>query len=107
MLFHFLVFIGELDAWMNDEEYTPKINEHKKYEEPKSIKGVQHTVCFQSAGQISDRLAAEFRTLMKTETTREKARRCSREIIRDRNDTSGGGKVILVLLNYFNLDSKC
>ena len=91
---------------MNDEEYTPKIHEHKKYEEPKSIKGVQHTVCFQSAGQISDRLAAEFRTLMKTETTREKARRCSREIIRDRNDTSGGGKVILVLLQYFNLDSK-
>ena len=91
---------------MNDEEYTPKINEHKKYEEPKSIQGVQHTVCFQSAGQISDRLAAEFRTLMKTETTREKARRCSREIIRDRNDTSGGGKVILVLLNYFNLDSR-
>ena len=96
-------FIGELDAWMNDEEYTPKINEHKKYEEPKSIQGVANRdPCFQSAGQISDRLAAEFRTLMKTETTREKARRCSREIIRDRNDTSGGGKVILVLLKYFN-----
>ena len=48
----------------------------------------------------------EFRTLMKTETTREKARRCSREIVRDRNDTGGGGKVILVLLKYFNLNNK-
>ena len=73
---------GQLDAWMNDEEYVPKI---------KGVAG--RNPHWQASGQISDRLATEFQQIMKVESARERARKASREIIKERNDTSGGGKV--------------
>ena len=90
---------GELDAWMNDEAYIPN-NEQKKIKGAASrnrrgsVTGVAgYTPVFQTSGQISDRLANEFNNIITNESAKERARKASREIIKERNDTSGGGKV--------------
>ena len=89
--FNFLIK-GQLDAWMNDEEYVPKIKvKEQKITGPTGIAG--RNPSYQLTGQISDRLANEFQQIMKVESSRERARKASREIIKERNDTSGGGKV--------------
>ena len=38
--------------------------------------------------------------IVKVESARERARKASREIIKERNDTSGGGKVSLNIIIY-------
>jgi len=82
---------------MNDEEYIPK----KKDTREAKIAGPTGVPLkypsYQLTGQISERLASEFQQIMKVENSRERARRASRDIIRERNDTSGGGKVIYAL----------
>ena len=114
ILFDYVV--GELDAWMNDEEYVPN-NEHNRNKGASrnrrgSITGVtSYDPTFQTSGQISDRLAQEFNNIILNESAKERARKASREIIKERNDTSGGGKVnqncnfffiILRLLCFFS-----
>lgn len=98
--------LGELDAWMNDEVYVPKQKSTKQknrqskmispeeYMDAKTFHGVVEplTPMYQTSGQISERLASEFNNIVKVESARERARKASREIIKERNDTSGGGK---------------
>lgn len=105
--------LGELDAWMNDEVYVPKRKSSKQENrkskfispdaymesmesaiEAKTFDGVIEPLSpmYQTSGQISERLASEFNKIIKVESARERARKASREIIKERNDTSGGGK---------------
>ena len=107
-------FSGELDAWMNDEVYVPKQKSTKQknrqskmispeeYMDAKTFHGVVEplTPMYQTSGQISERLASEFNNIVKVESARERARKASREIIKERNDTSGGGKVSLNIIIY-------
>ena len=78
---------------MNDEEYIPKKKETKevKIAGPTGVPG--RNPSFQLTGQISERLASEFQQIIKVENSRDRARKASREIIKERNDTSGGGMV--------------
>ena len=76
-------FIGELDAWLNDEEYRPVTNNYKR----------QVDSAWQMSGKVSEELNDEFKNIIKASDARERARKASREIIKERNDTSGGGKV--------------
>ena len=83
---------------MNDEEYIPKKKETKevKIAGPTGVPG--RNPSFQLTGQISERLASEFQhhyhiTKFNIKHSRERARKASREILKERNDTSGGGMV--------------
>ena len=87
---------------MNDEVYVPKKKSTKqKNKEPqvedeptaKNFQGKIEPCTYQTSGQISERLAAEFNQIVKSQSARERARKASREIIKERNDTSGGGVV--------------
>ena len=98
---------------MNDEEYVPKkkstkqkIRESQQVEHESSVKNFQGKIepcTYQTSGQISERLAAEFNQIVKSQSARERARKASREIIKERNDTSGGG---VVRSKFFNVVCK-
>ena len=96
---------------MNDEVYVPKKKSTKqKNKEPqaedepavKNFQGKIEPCTYQTSGQISERLAAEFNQIVKSQSARERARKASREIIKERNDTSGGG-VVSELLIYCSI----
>lgn len=80
--------LGALDAWMNDEEYIPDKKDHKQARRPSQIDTNDR---WQMTGQISGTLSEEFKNIMKVESARERARKATRELIKERNDTSGGG----------------
>ena len=94
---------------MNDEVYVPKKKttkqknkeqQKKKDTDDESQPGTNFhgmieplSIAYQTSGQISERLASEFNNIVKSQSARERARKASREIIKERNDTSGGGVV--------------
>ena len=94
---------------MNDEVYVPKKKttkqknkeqQKKKETDDDSQPGTNFhgmieplSIAYQTSGQISERLASEFNNIVKSQSARERARKASREIIKERNDTSGGGVV--------------
>ena len=79
---------------MNDEEYIPNKKENKDEKIICNFTGViGRNPSWQLSGQISETLASEFQQIIKVQNARERARKASREIIKEPNDTSGGGKV--------------
>ena len=94
---------------MNDEVYLPKkkakkqktkeptmMNQGKQREDEPIFKNLLEKFepyMYQTDEQILGRLAAEFNQIGKSQSARERARKASREIIKERNDTSGGGVV--------------
>ena len=107
---------GELDAWMNDEVYVPKkksnkpnreeptmMNQEERREDEEMGKNLQEKFepcMYLTNEQILGMLAAESNQLVKRQSARERARKASREIMKERNDTSGGGVVSEYSVSY-------
>ena len=101
---------------MNDEVYVPKKKSNKekskeltkmnqeelREDEPmvKNSEGKLEPCTYQTNKQILGRLAREFNKTEKSQSARERARHASREIIKERNDTSGGGVVSEYSVSY-------
>ena len=86
---------------MNDEEYIPNKKENK-IPTPTQKKVQSDTIDrSQATGRILSRLAEEFNHTPKAESARERARRASREVLKERNDTSGGGRVSKTVRIFF------
>ena len=94
---------------MNDEVYVPKKKSHKqkskestmmnqdeKREDEPRFENLQEKLepcMYQTDEQILRRLASEFKQIVEPQSARERARMASREIIKEGNDTAGGGVV--------------
>ena len=94
---------------MNDEVYVPRkksnkqkskeptmMNQEEQQEDKPIVKNLQEKLepyMHQTNEQILGRLGAEFNQVVKPQSARERARKASREIMKERNDTSGGGVV--------------
>ena len=101
---------------MNDEVYVPKkksnkpkckestmMNQDKKGEDEPMFENLQEKMepcVYQTDEHILRRLASEFKQIAEPQTARERARKASREIIKERNDTSGGGVVSEYSVSY-------
>ena len=101
---------------MNDEVYVPKkksnkqksnkptmINQEEQQEVEPMTKSLQENLgpcMYQTNEQILGRLVTEFSQIVKPESSRERARKASREILKERNDTSGGGVVSEYSVSY-------
>ena len=101
---------------MNDEVYVPKKkSNNQKSKEPtmmnqeergadeqmgKNLQEKSEPCMYQINEKILGRLAAESNQIVKPQSARERARKASREIIKERNDTSGGGVVSEYSVSY-------